>query len=71
VREGYGVSSWDNGPEFYNSVLQWHLSLPLTPEEVHQKGLAEVERISKEMKTVIFLLYPSSILPMIQSYDPS
>ena len=52
MREGYGVSSWDNGPEFYKSVLQWHLSLPLTPEEVHQKGLAEVERISKEMKTV-------------------
>ncbi|XP_061194161.1 uncharacterized protein LOC133202363 [Saccostrea echinata] len=56
VRSGYGVSSWDNGGEFYKECLRWHLSLDLSPEEVHHKGLQEVERISSEMKKVLMKL---------------
>ncbi|CAG2184500.1 unnamed protein product [Mytilus edulis] len=37
LRDSYGVSGWDRGSHYYTSVLQWHLSLPLTPDEVHQK----------------------------------
>lgn len=53
VRPGYGVNTWDNGSDYYKACLQWHLSLPLTPREVHDKGKQEVERISTEMKKVI------------------
>nr|XP_034328357.1 uncharacterized protein LOC105326099 [Crassostrea gigas] len=53
LRTGFGVSSWDNGAAFYRACLQWHLSLDITPEEVHNKGLQEVERISSEMKKVM------------------
>ena len=53
VRSGYGVNTWNNGSEYYKACLQWHLSLPLTPKEVHDKGKEEVERISTEMKKVI------------------
>ncbi|XP_061194160.1 uncharacterized protein LOC133202362 isoform X2 [Saccostrea echinata] len=53
TRSGYGVRSWDNGGEFYKECLRWHLSLDLSPEEVHNMGLQEVERISSEMKKVL------------------
>ncbi|XP_052104440.1 uncharacterized protein LOC127737626 [Mytilus californianus] len=53
LRDSYGVSGWNNGSDYYKSVLQWHLSLPLTPDEVHQKGLDEVDRISKQMKKIM------------------
>ncbi|KAJ8300086.1 hypothetical protein KUTeg_021605 [Tegillarca granosa] len=50
LRPNYGVNSWDKGENFYQACLKWHLSLDLTPEEVHDKGLKEVERIYNEMK---------------------
>lgn len=53
LRTGLGVNSWDNGAAFYRACLRWHLSLDMTPEEVHNKGLQEVERISSEMKKVM------------------
>ncbi|XP_056004539.1 uncharacterized protein LOC125659545 isoform X2 [Ostrea edulis] len=56
TRSGFGVSSWDRGLEFYKECLRWHLSLDMSPEEVHNKGLQEVERISSEMKKVMMKL---------------
>ncbi|XP_048747201.2 uncharacterized protein LOC125659546 [Ostrea edulis] len=56
TRSGFGVSSWDRGVEFYKECLRWHLSLDMSPEEVHNKGLQEVERISSEMKKVMVKL---------------
>ncbi|XP_062620404.1 uncharacterized protein LOC134281978 [Saccostrea cucullata] len=56
VRSGYGVSSWDNGGEFYKECLRWHLSLDHTPEKVHHMGLQEVERISASMKKIMMKL---------------
>ncbi|XP_061194163.1 uncharacterized protein LOC133202364 [Saccostrea echinata] len=56
VRSGYGVSSWDKGGEFYKECLRWHLSLDLTPDAVHHKGLQEVERISSEMRKIMMKL---------------
>lgn len=52
VRTGYGVSSWSSGSEFYKACLEWHISLTLTPEQVHQIGLQEVKRISTQMKKI-------------------
>ena len=44
-----GVWALPHGDEFYRYVTRMHTSLPLTPEEIHQTGLAEVERIKNEM----------------------
>ncbi|MBU7017701.1 MAG: DUF885 domain-containing protein [Theionarchaea archaeon] len=47
-----GVWKFPNGEEYYRYVLRHETSTDLTPEEIHQMGLAEVERIKKEMNTV-------------------
>ncbi|XP_011424246.3 uncharacterized protein [Magallana gigas] len=56
LRPNFGVNSWDNGTEFYKACLRWHLSLDITPDEVHEKGRKEVERISSEMKKIMVKL---------------
>ncbi|XP_061194401.1 uncharacterized protein LOC133202578 isoform X3 [Saccostrea echinata] len=56
LRTNVGVSSWDKGREFYKECLRWYLSLDLSPEEVHNIGLGEVERIYIEMKKVMMKL---------------
>ena len=52
TRPGLGVSHLANGSDYYKTCLKWHTSLDITPEEVHKKGLEEVDRIAKEMKQV-------------------
>ena len=52
TRKSFGVNSLPNGEEFYRACLRWHLSVDMTPEEVHEKGIQEVERISGKMKNV-------------------
>src|SRR5947209_1426939 len=42
-----------NGRRYYQEQIREFTSLDLTPEEIHKIGLAEVERISKEMNAVI------------------
>jgi uncharacterized protein (DUF885 family) len=41
-----------DGLEFYTHRIRFFTSLELTPQEVHQTGLAEVARIRAEMETV-------------------
>jgi uncharacterized protein (DUF885 family) len=48
-----------NGKELYKVCLQYHLSLEMDPQEVHDIGLREVERIRNEMEKV-FLINLSS-----------
>ena len=52
TRKGLGVSHLVNGSDYYKACLKWHTSLDISPEEVHQKGLNEVDRIAKEMEKV-------------------
>lgn len=47
-----GVDSIPGGAEFYQQCLKWHTSLDITPEQVHNIGLAEMARIRKEMERV-------------------
>jgi len=47
-----GVWKFPKGDEYYAYVLRHETSTELTPEEIHQIGLAEVERIQKEMRAV-------------------
>ena len=52
TRSEYGVYQWDPSNNYYKACLKWHLSFSMSPEEVHQKGLDEVNRISGEMEKV-------------------
>ena len=44
-----GLSNVPGGAACYPRLIQLHTSLPLTPEEIHQVGLAEVARLRAEV----------------------
>jgi uncharacterized protein (DUF885 family) len=44
-----GLAGLPSGAAAYRALIRYHTSLPLTPEEVHATGLAEVERIDREI----------------------
>jgi uncharacterized protein (DUF885 family) len=52
-RETLGARSLPGGEDFYRALVRQHTTLDLTPEEVHQTGLAEVARIRADMEVVI------------------
>jgi uncharacterized protein (DUF885 family) len=45
-----GMNRLSDGAAAYRELIRHHTSLPLTPEEVHATGLAEVERIDRELE---------------------
>lgn len=52
TRSGLGVNTMANGSKYYQACLKWHLSFDMSPEEVHNIGLQEVDRIHSEMVQV-------------------
>lgn len=52
-RGSIGASALPGGRAFYRYRVRRFTTLDLTPEQVHQKGLTEVERIRAEMKTIV------------------
>lgn len=53
ARRELGVSSVPGGRDLYRTLVRYHTTLDLSPEEVHAQGLAEVARIRAEMDQVI------------------
>ncbi len=54
-----GVWKFPNGEAYYAYILRHHTSTELTPGEIHQLGLQEVERLQAEMRTIFTELgYP-------------
>ena len=53
ARRSLAAYDLPNGKEYYGYLVEHFTTLPLTPEEVHQTGLKEVERIQVEMNTVM------------------
>jgi len=49
TRKSIGASSLPNGHEFYAACLAFHTTTTLTPKEVHDIGIKEVDRITKCM----------------------
>ena len=47
-----GVAKQPNGLAYYNLRLQQSTTTALTAEEIHQLGLAEVERLTQEMNAI-------------------
>ncbi|NHZ73797.1 MAG: DUF885 family protein [Nitrospirae bacterium] len=48
-----GASELPNGREYYEYLVRHHTTLDITPQEVHDIGLAEVARIRAEMEAII------------------
>ena len=53
AREALGIRSVPGGEDWYRRLVRYHTTLDTTPEEVHQRGLAEVARIRADMEAVI------------------
>jgi len=53
ARESLGASELPDGRTYYAQRIRHFTTLELTPEEIHQTGLREVERIRQEMQQVI------------------
>ena len=53
ARDELGISSVPNGRAQYQALVRFHTTLDTSPEEVHQRGLAEVARIRGEMEEII------------------
>ncbi|MCA9238679.1 MAG: DUF885 domain-containing protein, partial [Planctomycetales bacterium] len=52
-RTSVGASGLPDGRDFYRFRVKHYTTLNMTPEEVHQRGLAEVARIRKEMQEIV------------------
>ncbi len=52
-RESVGISEVPEGREYYRALVRHHTTMDTTPEEIHERGRAEVERIRAEMDEVI------------------
>ncbi len=51
--EESGIWAQPNGPEYYADAVKMLGDTDLSPEEIHQVGLNEVERISAEMDAIL------------------
>jgi uncharacterized protein (DUF885 family) len=53
ARGSIGASALPDGRDFYRHRVRKYTTLDITPEEVHQTGLAEVARIRAEMQEIM------------------
>ena len=47
-----GLAQYPNGRAYYQYLIRRHTSLSLTPEQIHEIGLAEVNRLEGELEKV-------------------
>jgi len=56
-----GVWKFPNGEAYYQYILSHHTSTDMTPDEIHDLGLQEVDRIQAEMRAIFTELdYPEN-----------
>jgi prolyl oligopeptidase len=53
ARKTVGQSAMPNGKKWYAYNARFHTTTDLTPKQIHEIGLAEVERIRQEMEQII------------------
>lgn len=53
ARHNIAASSLPNGEKYYQNRLVHYTTLPMSAEQVHQQGIAEVKRIRAEMNEII------------------
>ena len=52
ARSGIGVTTDPGGRDCYLASVRFHVTLPLTAEEIHENGLRQMERIQTEMREI-------------------
>ena len=52
-REQVGITSLPGGDEYYQYLISYFTTTDLAPREIHDLGLAELERIRAEMQAII------------------
>tara|TARA_B100001109_G_scaffold72385_1_gene59081 strand:- start:133 stop:1935 length:1803 start_codon:yes stop_codon:yes gene_type:complete len=52
-RDSIGIKDIPNGKEYYEYLAQYYTTTNLSPEEIHNIGLREIERIRSEMEQII------------------
>ena len=52
-RSKVGITALPGGADYYQYLIRYFTTTDMTPKEVHDLGLAEVERIRGEMQTII------------------
>jgi uncharacterized protein (DUF885 family) len=52
AREAIGVSANPNGAACYLAAIKYHATVSMTPQEIHDLGKAQMEKITAEMKTI-------------------
>jgi len=53
TRTALGASTLPDGPAFYQAMIEKFTTLTLTPQQIHDMGLAEVARIKAEMQATM------------------
>lgn len=53
ARSNIAATSLPNGQNYYQNRVEHYTTIDITAEQVHQKGLAEVQRIRAEMEAII------------------
>ena len=56
ANKNHGIWSQPNGDEYYKLRIRSYTTTDYSPEEIHQMGLSEVERISTRMKEILVML---------------
>ena len=52
-RDEVGITTREGGEDYYNFLIRYFTTTDMTPQEIHELGLAEVERIRGEMQVII------------------
>ncbi len=52
AREAIGVVANPNGAECYRAAVRYHATVDLPPQQIHDLGLAEMQKIQAEMRTI-------------------
>jgi uncharacterized protein (DUF885 family) len=52
ARESVGLQDMKSGPALYRHLVALSTTTDMTPDEIHRLGLAEVERLHREMESV-------------------
>jgi uncharacterized protein (DUF885 family) len=71
TRESIGLCALSDGEGMYASLLESFTTLPLKPQEVHDTGLRELDRIQEERQEVARRLGHPSVESAIAEYNAS
>jgi uncharacterized protein (DUF885 family) len=52
AREAIGVSANPNGAQCYQAAVRYHATVDMTPQQIHDTGLAEMAKIQDEMRAI-------------------